>query len=456
MSAVETDVGTAGGASNAALTEFRARLLAQTLGWCTTRSAFYRRHWGAAANQVRCVADLSCLPVLERHHIIENAADLLCDASLPVCVQNTSGTTGTLMQMYRGRSEVAFIWDFFSRQIQMRDPRPLYLALTSAYHGAPTPLPSAAFVLNAGVYDRTQARQARSVLEARYALPGVDANVSVIVGADILVKALTAFLLADGFDLRSAGIRALLITGGHISAARKRLLADLWGAVVQDRYSLSEVFGGAAECGIGGPWVFDPHVIPEVVHPRTLQPVQEGVGLLVLTGLYPFMQQMPLVRYHTGDLVEIADSTATGAADLLVRFVGRQRRSIVDDSGDAVVPLLLANPLHDALEDVPDIAATGRFADLQAGPGLEFAGKLHYEVYHAPAVPDVAPESITLRLGLRYAPWLFPSRVAGVQTAVRARLYRRFPGLRERVDNGSLRFTIEAAEAAAVMPFNAK
>src|SRR5262249_7301736 len=163
----------------------------------------------------------------------------------------------------------SFIWDFFSAQLKSSpppDPRPLYMNLVNAYHGTLTGMPSYSYVLSVGVYDRAQAAQARGVLERTYHLPGVESRVSLVMGTERMVMALTAYLLAEGFDMANSPVKTLMLFGGHVTPARKRLLGRLWGAAVRDRYSLTEMLGGAVECGAGGPWIFDPHIVPEVVH----------------------------------------------------------------------------------------------------------------------------------------------------------------------------------------------
>jgi phenylacetate-coenzyme A ligase PaaK-like adenylate-forming protein len=433
--------------------ELRDDLLRRTIAWCRERSSFYRERFAAAAGGFRGMDDLPRLPVLTREEIAAHERELLCEPVQPACIQYTTGTTGTPLHLFRGPGEIAFIAKFYGEQVRellaTGERRPLHLSLTSAYHGQPTPVPAWAYAVFAGVYDRTQAQQARSLLEREFDLPGIEPRITAVVGGDILVKSLTAWLVATGVDLPALPVHTLAITGGHVSLARKRLLGELWQARVQDRFSLSEVFGGALECGLGGPWIFDTEVVPEVVHPRTMEPVDRGVGALVLTGLYPFMQMMPLVRYLTGDLVEVAGHPDRGDPDLLVRFVGRARRSLLDAGGAEVVPLLLSGPLHDVVEAFPDVAATTRFADLGAGPHLELAGKLHYEL-------SFGPGAIDLRLGLRYPPWHYPERVTELITRLREQLYRRFPALAERVRRGEMALSVSAAPASEVAPFNAK
>ena len=436
--------------------QLRESLLRDTVAWCTANSRFYRERL-PSPETVGGLDDLARMPVLYRDEVIEHQERLICDPSPPAAVQHTTGTTGPFLEVLRSASEQAFIWEFFAAQLAVADqrlPRPLHLNLANAYHGALTPLPSNAYVLSAGVHDQAQAAQARAILERSYDLAGVEPRVSVVMGTERMVKALTAYLIADGYDLDGGAVRTVALFGGHVSTARKRLLAELWGATVRDQYSLTEVFGGATECGIGGPWVFDPHVIPEVVHPRTLEPVGEGIGVLLMTGLYPFVQQMPLIRYFTGDLVEVVSGPdAPGGPE--VRYAGRLSRSLVDDGGPTVEPLLLSGPLYEILEALPDVAVSPRFPDLPAGPGLELTGDLHYDV-RGERDRDGALATIRIRVGLRYAPWMYADRVAELVAHLTSRLHRAHPELARRCQAGAVELVVEPCLAADVAPYDSK
>jgi phenylacetate-coenzyme A ligase PaaK-like adenylate-forming protein len=434
--------------------QLRDELVRQTIAWCVSQSRFYRERFEAAPS-FRGLADLPTLPVLHREDVVEHHADLMCDQSLPAGVQHTTGTTGASLQLHRSATEQAFIWDFFSAQLAARPlptPRPLHLNLVNAYHGSLTPMPTAAFVLNAGVFDRAQASQARVLLDRTYSLEGVERRVSVVIGTERMVKALTVYLSEDGFDLAASPVRTIALFGGHVTPNRKRLLSRLWQAAVKDNYSLTEVFGGASECGIGGPWIFDPHVVAEVVHPRTFEPVVEGVGVLLLTTLYPFVQQMPLVRYCTNDLVEVVETGEQDGAPV-VRYAGRVPRSILDARGSDVEPLLLSGRLYEILESYPDIAVSPRFPDLCDGPGLELTGDHHFGVDHR---HDEGVDRITIRLGLRYAPQLFPEHVAAIDADIRARVSRAHPALARRLSVGDAELEVVALPADAVAPYDSK
>jgi hypothetical protein len=199
-------------------------------------------------------------------------------------------------------------------------------------------------------------------------------------------------------------------------------------------------------------------VVPEVVHPRTLQPIDRGVGVLLLTALYPFTQQMPLVRYFTGDLVEVVEP-ASAPGGLQARYLGRLTRSVIDASGADVQPLLLSGPLYETLEAVADLAITPRFTDLAAGCGLELTGDLHYSVQSErpeDGDPHAAPSAIRLRLGLRYAPWMFADRVADLVQQLTRELWSLHPELETRCADGRLTLHIDAREGSDVSPYDSK
>ena len=439
--------------------QLRSDLLRDTIQWCRSSSDFYRERF-AAAGEVTGLADLERLPVLLRQDIVDNHERLRCDHETPVAIQHTTGTTGAFLQVYRGPAEQSFVWQFHAAQIQTTPPpvsRPMHLVLSNAYHGALTPVPTRAYVMSVGVHDKAQASQARQVLDTAYDLPGVDSRVSVVSGTERMVKALTAYLIADGFDFAACAVRRVDLFGGHVTPRRQAMLAKTWGATVHNHYSLTEVYGGASEMWAGGPWIFEPHVIAEAVHPRTHAPVGVGeVGVLVLTSLYPFTQQMPLVRYLTGDLVEVV-APSEHPAGIQVRYLGRLPRSIVDDSGEQVRPLLLSGPLYEIVESLADIAICARFPDLEVGVGMELTGDHRFAVDHVPADPTVGlVERIVVTLGLRYAPWTYPDRVEEVRHLVATHLFATHPELARRVALGSLVLHVDALPAADVAPYDSK
>jgi phenylacetate-CoA ligase len=81
-----------------------------------------------------------------------------------------------------------------------------------------------------------------------------------------------------------------------------------WNVKAVDIYGLSEIIGPgvAIECveGQDGLHLFSDHFYPEVIDPKTEQPVADGEsGELVITTLTK--EGLPLIRYRTGDIVSL-------------------------------------------------------------------------------------------------------------------------------------------------------
>lgn len=83
-----------------------------------------------------------------------------------------------------------------------------------------------------------------------------------------------------------------------------------WNLKAVDIYGLSEIIGPgvAIECveGQDGLHLFSDHFYPEIIDPKTEQPVAAGeAGELVITTLTK--EGIPLIRYRTGDIVSLAE-----------------------------------------------------------------------------------------------------------------------------------------------------
>lgn len=94
-----------------------------------------------------------------------------------------------------------------------------------------------------------------------------------------------------------------------------------------DIYGLSEVMGPgvAADCEYhNGLHVYEDHFLPEIIDPKTLEPVEAGVtGELVFTTMTK--EALPLIRYRTKDLTSICYDKCECGRTLarISRFKGR-------------------------------------------------------------------------------------------------------------------------------------
>ncbi|HRH73120.1 MAG TPA: phenylacetate--CoA ligase [Zoogloea sp.] len=131
--------------------------------------------------------------------------------------------------------------------------------------------------------------------------------------------------IKEGIDLRKdLAVRRIFVAGepgGSIPETRQRI-EDLWGASVYDYYGLSDIFGscaGMCEEKDGLHWAED-HILVEVLHPDTNEPVEEGGrGELVLTTLRKTAR--PMVRFRTGDIVSFT-SEPCGCGRTSIRLQG--------------------------------------------------------------------------------------------------------------------------------------
>jgi phenylacetate-CoA ligase len=120
----------------------------------------------------------------------------------------------------------------------------------------------------------------------------------------------------EGMDLPNGSVRGLVVAGepgGSIPATKSRIEAA-WGARVYDHWGMTELGALAVEPHDrpGGLTVLESECIVEILHPKTLEPVEPGQeGELVMTNLGRWGS--PLIRYRTGDLVKASkDDSPSG------------------------------------------------------------------------------------------------------------------------------------------------
>lgn len=128
---------------------------------------------------------------------------------------------------------------------------------------------------------------------------------TVLVGSPAVLLELGQQLAAHGFAPACLEISRLVLTGRNAWPEPRQQLEELWQAPCHDRYGCTEAGSLAAECDAhpGGLHLLDDCFIPESFVPGTDLPIAEGeTGELVITSL--LREEMPLVRYATGDLVD--------------------------------------------------------------------------------------------------------------------------------------------------------
>lgn len=153
---------------------------------------------------------------------------------------------------------------------------------------------------------------------------------TVLAGSSTGLLALGASLKQAGIIPARIGIERLILIRRSTPPETRRELEELWGARSYDRYGCTEAGSLAAECDAhpGGMHLLDEWFIAECLVPGGSRPVADGApGELVITSL--LREEMPLVRYATGDLVVLHHdfACACGRRGTLLGSVRRRTRA---------------------------------------------------------------------------------------------------------------------------------
>src|SRR5262249_52436588 len=132
----------------------------------------------------------------------------------------------------------------------------------------------------------------------------------------------------------SSNLEIIISCASYLTPQWRASHERTWKCAVIDRFGLSEIFGGATQNLACGWWHFDPVVIPEVIGHRSGTVIKEGRGLLILTGLFPFQEAQPMVRYSTGDLVDVTHTRSSRPGQLAIRPLGRAHCGVPFPEGD--------------------------------------------------------------------------------------------------------------------------
>jgi hypothetical protein len=429
---------------------FREQLLVQTVQHARSRIPAYGRLFRHLAAVPKTVPELATLPIIDKAMMLAEP-DQFRDAQVPTAItQKTGGTTGTTLYTERGRLELEFIQRFFSAVTPNASGAPVIISALGQYNGTPTPLPYPAAVHNVALDDPPE-RLMDLVMQAKSSSAApLRRRRAALVGLESHLRALTCRLLERGVDLQRTAVGEIVSTGDFVTARLRSWYECTWGAPLHDRFTMSEIFGGASACKRCRAWHFDPYVIPEVVHPRTRRVVTTGFGVLVLTSLHPFVQKQPFIRYWTGDLVSVSNACAVDKPSVV--FNGRMSRSVVDVRGQRPRPLITASDIYDVLDDLPDVASSEMFPVVKDVADRSALGHLKFTVQPAWTRGGSCRE-IRIAIELRYPPYLYQLRCSSLKMRLTNALLARHPYLRELVLSGRCRLQVDFALPGTLRSF---
>jgi phenylacetate-coenzyme A ligase PaaK-like adenylate-forming protein len=326
------------------------------------KTPFYRHLWGHISPQSRDLT-LSDLPIVHKSDLV--AADSRAQVRDGQITKEkvTGGTSGTPFVHIVGQREQQALKDLYS-QIHARHrsrlaPRGIRFHDTHVAFERPIPTPIRFHDLS--IYGASTFAYARRVLSERHCEDAVEPECTILAAGDRILRALTDDTKRVHCGRFPNSLKYIFTYSNYLTAVARRDYENTWGLRVTDRYGLSEVAGGATEHPSCGWYHFDEIVIPEVLGHRSLQSIREGIGMLVLTPLFPFQECQPLVRYWTDDVVEVTYTRSSVPGRMAIRPLGRALGGVPALDGDGW--LMTPNVLFEILEDRTDIFRTPLFRD---------------------------------------------------------------------------------------------
>jgi phenylacetate-CoA ligase len=325
------------------LARHRETLWREQSTYVSNRSAFYRRLWGEKPASGRLDA-LEELPLVDKDMLRASQAehppfgDYLASQPASVArIHRTSGTTGQAMNLALSRGDARQTAVVGARAQAAAGAGPgvrvvhclNYRLWMGGFTDHTTLEQTGATVVPFGVGEtRLLVRTIREM--------GIDA-----ISCTPSYPAVLERVIADEFPAmrpRDLGLKLALFGGeaGLDDPAFRRRMEEVWGFAVRNaNYGVSDVY-----CNFAGQSDQDDHLHfmaldvlhPELIDPESLAPKPWRAGEkgeLVLTHMYRSCQ--PLVRFRTGDIVELVetDRAPCGRSAPRFRVVGRADDMVV-------------------------------------------------------------------------------------------------------------------------------
>ncbi len=337
---------------------WREERLAHVLRRAATRVPFYREQWAKrrAEGDQSSWELLENWPILEKQTLRKHAAEFVADDCDPrkMFLDNTSGTTGTPLQIYLRRATVRAWYALHEARVRCwhgisRHDRWAILGgqmVTPASQQKPP-----FWVWNRGM---NQLYLSTFHLTAANAAGYVEAlrkyKIRYLIGYTSALDLLARYVLRMGItDLNMA----VVVTNAEpVYPHQRQAIAEAFHCPVRETYGMAEIASAASECREGSL-----HQWPEAGWTEVIEngkPVPPGqAGDLVCTGL--FNDDMPLIRYRVGDRGRLSDPDTRcrcgRSLPLLLGLEGRRNDQLITRDGRRVFwlnPTFYGLPVEEA------------------------------------------------------------------------------------------------------------
>jgi len=424
--------------------------LADTLRFAVENIPWYRDRVDAYGGPLRSPEDLAQLPIIDRATVMADQRAFASSDELPSMISYSSSTTGGIGQpRWRNDAERLALANLLAssrdnaKGADSRDADGVTLVIHPFDQGPPVELMTATRRLYVGMFVPWHFELIHQILTEGWESPAGRLRVSAIDCFSPGLRILTEWFDQREIDPRGFGVKNLFGYGSLQPAAWRRRLTEQWGAAYCDLYGLSEVIlSESAQCPLCRAYHFVFPIVPEVVDLTSRQPMTTGVGVLLLTELYPYAQLQLLMRYWTDDIVELVRPCPLGGMGIIFR--GRRTSSVVIERGGRA-PLVVGSL------QVGEVCA--EFADVAISeiPWAKWAIDVGIPRFSLTSVG----REVRVIIELRYSPALFPERAVAVTGEVAAVLRREITGLSQAIDDCEVDLMVTCVGAGQI-PENVK
>lgn len=416
------------------LEEARLRGLRETWAYAREHSPYYAGRLPSIPPEELELRHLRRVPVLTKDELRGHLDEVRCLRGLPAYVVFTGGTTGSPLLLYGAESDLP----------SPPPPGPgaplrkLGLCSGGGHHGIVPLIPGRIGYLQVPLRSRENFRWAGLLLRSEHNFEGYEPKIRLAMLPLPALKKLGHFLLEQAFDMSRLDLAVVGTFSFYLSDGWRAWLESVFRARVIDHYGFAEMKQALArECRRCGYYHFGPQTVWEVVDTRSGEPLEEGVGKLLMTSLVPYVRDQVLFRYEPGDLVEVGPYCPVGD-DLGLRFVGRMDHATSFEEGSRHRWVLLPTQVQELVDRCQWIGRIQdpRFQDIASTSDDEFPR------WRARMVREEGRPVLQIDLEMKSNPVLFSAEWTGFANGLRDGLLRANPVLRRLVGEEKLELRI--------------
>jgi phenylacetate-CoA ligase len=329
----------------AMLRQYQLHKVRKMIEYIGENSYFYKARWkefGVKASDIRTYDDLCKIPLTEPKELADAPLEFLCVSQTKVMrAFTTSGTSGTRKRLFYTRDDVLNIVDSIAvalRNAGMSENDTLQIMFPTVAAWDPgLMLEGACKVagLKAVNASTTDINEQLNIMRSN--------RTSMMIGLTSFIYRITV-LARDKTDLKSFGMKAIILSAEPLPEAMRREIEEAWGCKALSQYGMTEMgLATTIECTAqDGLHVNEADFLPEVIDPETGKHCADREeGELIWTSLN--FEGSPLVRYRSYDIsasIEPPCGCGFSAVGKIAKIRGRRDMQTKIGFGEKVYPLL--------------------------------------------------------------------------------------------------------------------